>query len=88
MTPQEIIREIRMLPPVDRKAVKDALDNVDADELDVAPVSEEVFLEKLLAKGIISSIPDRSKLTDDDYDFEPIEVKGEPLSEMIIREKR
>ena len=42
----------------------------------------------LFAEGIIGNIPDLSKWTDEDEDWEPIEVLGEPLSEMIIRERR
>ena len=49
---------------------------------------EDAFERKLLAEGFISSIPARDE-TDEEYDaFEPIEIEGEPLSEMIIREKR
>ena len=49
---------------------------------------EDAFERKLLAEGFISSIPNRDE-TDEEYDaFEPIEVEGEPLSEMIIRERR
>ena len=49
---------------------------------------EDAFERKLLAEGFISSIPDRDE-TDEEYDaFEPIEIEGEPLSEMIIRERR
>lgn len=48
---------------------------------------EDDFERKLLAEGFISSIPARDE-TDEDDDFEPIEFEGEPLSEMIIRERR
>ena len=49
---------------------------------------EDAFERKLLAEGFISSIPSRDE-TDEEYDaFEPIEIEGEPLSEMIIRERR
>ena len=48
---------------------------------------EVAFSKKLLAEGFISNIPPRDE-TDDDDDFEPIEFEGEPLSEMIIRERR
>ena len=47
---------------------------------------EESFAKKLLAEGFISSIPARDE-TDVDDDFEPIEFEGEPLSQMIIRER-
>jgi hypothetical protein len=49
---------------------------------------ENAFEQKLLAEGFISHIPSRDE-TDEEFDaFEPIEVEGEPLSEMIIRERR
>lgn len=49
---------------------------------------EDEFEQYVLAKGFISSIPSRDE-TDEEFDaFEPIEVEGEPLSEMIIRERR
>jgi hypothetical protein len=45
-------------------------------------MSEDEFLQMLLAEGHISNLP--QKYTDEDDDFEPIEVEGEPISEMII----
>ncbi len=48
---------------------------------------EDAFAQKLLAEGFIGSNPARDE-TDEDDDFEPIEFEGEPLSEMIIRERR
>lgn len=48
---------------------------------------EEAFARKLLADGFISNIPARDE-TDEEDDFELIEFEGEPLSEMIIRERR
>ncbi len=48
---------------------------------------EDAFERKLLAEGFISSLPSRDE-TDEEYDaFEPLEFEGEPLSEMIIRER-
>ncbi len=55
-----------------------------AEELEA---KEEAFAKKLLAEGFISSIPARDE-TDEDDDFEPIKIKGKPLSEQIIRERR
>jgi predicted DNA-binding antitoxin AbrB/MazE fold protein len=49
-------------------------------------MTEENFLQMLLAEGLISHIPEG--ITDDEDDFEPIEIEGEPLSETIIRERR
>lgn len=48
---------------------------------------EDAFERYLLSQGVIDEIPTRNE-TDDDDDFDPIEFEGEPLSEMIIRERR
>ena len=56
-------------------------------ETEIKPqMSEDEFLQLLLAKGLISNIPEG--ITDDEDDFEPVEFEGEPVSEMIIRERR
>ncbi len=54
-------------------------------KLSEAEIESEVD-RKLLARGIIKEIP--VGLTDEEDDFEPIEIEGEPISEMIIRERR
>ena len=54
-------------------------------KLSEAEIESEVD-RKLLARGIIKEIP--VGLTDEEDDFEPIEIEGEPLSETIIRERR
>lgn len=49
---------------------------------------EDAFERKLLAEGFIGSIPSRDE-TDEEFDsFIPVEFDDEPLSEMIIRERR
>ena len=45
------------------------------------------FDQHLLAIGLISQLPD-TEADFDDPDDEPITIKGEPLSETIIRERR
>jgi Arc/MetJ-type ribon-helix-helix transcriptional regulator len=45
------------------------------------------FDQHLLAIGLISQLPD-TEADFDDPDDEPIEIRGEPLSETIIRERR
>ena len=50
-------------------------------------LSRAEFDQHLLAIGMLSQLPD-SAADFDDPDDEPIEIKGEPLSETIIRERR
>ena len=90
MTPSEILHEIRQLPlPEQTRIKKTLLEDTDTNSIieERKPkMTDEQFLQYLLAKGVITHIPEG--MTDEDDDFEPIEFEGEPLSEMIIRERR
>jgi hypothetical protein len=45
--------------------------------------------QRLMAAGLITSLPDPAlDIDDDDPDDAPVTIKGEPLSETIIRERR
>lgn len=85
MTPQEIVTEIQKLPPAQKKEIIDSISD-DLPNQNVQ-VTEEEFLQILLADGIISEIPPRV-FDEEEENFEPIEIEGEPLSETIIRERR
>ena len=53
------------------------------------PLAEAEFKQHLLSIGLITSLPDPSlDIDDDDPDDAPVTIKGEPLSETIIRERR
>ncbi len=53
------------------------------------PPSLEELHRKMMARGLITRLPDRSlDIDDDDPDDQPVPIKGEPLSETIIRERR
>ena len=84
MTPQEIVSEIQKLPPAQKREILDSL----ADEPLPPQVTEEEFLQILLAEGVIGEIPRFEDYTDEDDDFEPIEIPGKPTSEIILEERR
>lgn len=89
MTHEQVIQMIEQLSDDEQKKVADWLEKrkpVTAEQVSDESELEQKFLARLLEKGLISEIPPR--WDDDDDDFEPIEVEGEPLSEMIIRERR
>ncbi len=90
MTPSEILHEIRQLPLKEQTQIKktflEDIDPTSVVEQRKPKITDEEFLQYLLAKGVITHIPEG--MTDEDDDFEPIEFEGEPLSEMIIRERR
>ena len=53
------------------------------------PLTEAEFQQHLLNIGLISSLPDPAlDIDDDDPADQPVPIKGEPLSETIIRERR
>ena len=53
------------------------------------PLTRDEFNQRLLAAGRIASLPDPAlDIDDDDPDDQPVAIKGEPLSETIIRERR
>lgn len=80
MTTTEILKEIRKLPSNEQANIKKNLFDIGEENLD------NNLWKKLLDEGLITHIP--SEMTDEDEDFEPIEIEGEPISEMIIRERR
>ena len=51
------------------------------------PLTPEEFDQHLLNIGLMSQLPD-TDADFDDPDDQPIDIKGEPLSETVIRERR
>ncbi|MGO9465334.1 MAG: hypothetical protein ACLQVF_14420 [Isosphaeraceae bacterium] len=53
------------------------------------PISIDELHRKMMARGLITRLPDPSlDIDDDDPDDQPVTIKGETLSETIIRERR
>jgi hypothetical protein len=53
------------------------------------PLSIEELHRQMMARGLITRLPDPAlDIDDDDPDDAPVTIKGEPLSETIIRERR
>ena len=53
------------------------------------PLTRDELNQRLMAAGLITSLPDPAlDIDDDDPDDQPVTIKGEPLSETIIRERR
>ena len=52
-------------------------------------LTRDEFNQRLMAAGLVTRLPDPSlDIDDDDPDDQPVTIKGEPLSETIIRERR
>jgi len=83
MTTTEILNEIYRLPLSERTNIKKKL--LEKTEM-MNEVSKQDLWRKLFEAGLITHIP--SGISDEEDDFEPIEIEGEPISETIIRERR
>ena len=88
MTPTEVLSEIRKMPLIEKRQVflelNEQLDQTEHTDLNA---KEKKFVSGLRQKGLITEIPLR--LPDDEFrrNFRRIEVKGEPMSETIIKER-
>jgi len=83
MTMTEILNEIYKLPLKEQTNIKKSL--LEKTET-TNEVSKQDLWQKLFEEGLITHIP--SGISDEEDDFEPIEIEGEPISETIIRERR
>ncbi len=81
MTPQEIVNQVRKLPIGEQREVVRTL----SQSLETVEPSEADIAEMLLAKGVINQIPDGWNAPDED--FEPVKIKGKPLSETILEDR-
>ena len=92
---EKVIQDIRTLDAQELHAVQNVVDEVLRERESQKAIGEPLmteaeFAEYLAAKGVVT-LPEpmsAEELAADDDDWEPIEVSGEPLSQMIIRERR
>lgn len=86
----QIIQTIQQLPASEQEKVLEWLEERKAAikaKISAANKLDRQVLEQLLAKGLLTEIAE--PMTDEEDDeFEAIKIEGEPLSEMIIRERR
>ena len=88
-TLEQVWQDAQALPEEDRERLRDRL----ADEPPTTrPRTEKEILDeldrRLLAKGIISRIPPPIADPESYRRYKPIEVKGKPVSETLIEERR
>jgi len=88
MTPTEILIEIQKMPLVEKRRILDKLtEQLIQNEQDDFNDKEVNFVNGLKRKGLVTETP--LGLPDDELrrNYKRIEVKGEPLSETIIKER-
>lgn len=83
---ERVLSEVKALSPDDLIKLRDELDAM----LEPArpQMTEEEFEQHLLAQGVISSIPLRDIDSEEYRSRKSIEVKGQPVSETLIEERR
>lgn len=87
MNPEDIIKEVHKLPLPQQKEVYDALSKDLLDQTEVDEGDADQRLQRLLfAKGKISKI--KPPRTERIGDFPLLKINGQPLSEMIIKDRR
>jgi hypothetical protein len=84
-TLDKIIKEAKELSPEELQQLRTTVDSLLAQTTEPS-MSENEFAQRLAAKGIIA-LPEHPADESDD-EWEPVEVTGKPLSEMIIEERR
>ena len=86
---EKIIEEVRTLTQEEQLQVRELIDSLLGNTAEAqALLSPEERLERrLLERGVISEIPKRNFDPATYKEFEPIEVKGKPVSETIIEER-
>lgn len=85
ITAQEIISTVQSFPiSVQKNIVRTLQKNLEKTEF--SNPGEDEIEKLLLAKGLISEIPKRSKDKEEET-YEPIEIIGKPLSETILEER-
>lgn len=83
---EKVLSEVKALSADDLRKLRVELDAML--EPSSAQMTEEEFEQHLLAQGIISSVPARNVDATEYHNRKPIEVKGKPVSETIIEERR
>lgn len=87
MNAQEIIKTVQSLPVSEQEKVLAALQGALQRKTEPSAQASEGDVEKfLLAEGIINEIPERFA-GDEEETYEPIEIKGKPLSETILEDR-
>jgi len=86
---EKIIEGVRALTQEEQLQVRELIDSLlgNPNEAQGMLSPEDLLERRLLERGVISEIPKRNVDPATYKEFEPIEVKGKPVSETIIEER-
>lgn len=82
---EQLLQQISTLPLPQQQELRDKLNSSLGRS---KTISEDEFEEILLAQGIIEKNPLLKDKFSNINDFQPVECKGKPTSELILEERR
>ena len=87
---ERVIEELKALTPAEQQKVRELIDSMLelSGETSATLSPEDLLDQRLLEAGVISEIPRRITDFKPYQNRKPIEVKGKPVSETIIEERR
>ena len=88
VTVEQIENEVRQLSREDLRKVRELVDSLLKTEEAKPQMSEEEFEKHLAEEGFITEYKPPIKDFSSYENYQPVTVTGEPISEMIIRERR
>jgi hypothetical protein len=86
---EKVIKEVKTLTQEEQLQVRELIESLLENPAETQEVLsfEDRLEQRLLERGVISEIPKRNCDPETYKEFEPIEVKGKPVSETIIEER-
>src|SRR5207249_3845792 len=81
-----MLDEVKQLTPDEQRQLREAIDRLLSAHS--APPTEEQFEQELVDSGVLDSVPSPSGAREPIRKQKPIEVKGKPLSETIVEDRR
>ena len=85
VTLERVLEDVKALSPVEQLRLREQLDRML--ELSIDSMTRGEFDRYLLEIGLLRQIPKGVKDPAKHKEFEPIKIKGKPLSETIIEDR-
>ena len=82
----EMIEHVKDLSPDELRQLRDIVDGLLAGSHQ--PLTEDEFEQRLMALGVLDPAGASIVHAPADMDFRPVEVRGKPVSETIVEERR
>ncbi len=81
-----MLDEVKQLTPDEQRVLREAIDRLLSPA--AAPPSEDQFERELLEAGILDQLPSSPGTGEPNRKWKPVDVKGKPLSETIVEDRR